>query len=71
MSCDMTPWAAWQSVSFTAYAACTGGGSVGLDVAGSAHEVGEVVAERGEVTVQVTEPNEGTSSAWGVALAQG
>ncbi len=67
-----------QGVPYDAFAACTGGGRIGLDVAGSAyeldcdeqaHRVGEVRAERGELEVTLTQEND-VASAWGVAFTQ-
>jgi len=78
---------AWQSSPITvgplavgttygAFAACTGGGSLGLDVAGTAvtvncdgqgHRVGELIPTTTEATFQVTDPNDGPSQ-WGVAV---
>lgn len=78
---------AWQSSPITlgpftagttygAFAACTGGGSLGLDLAGTAvtvdcdgqgHRVGELVPSTGDATFTVTDPNDGPSQ-WGVAV---
>ena len=78
---------AWQSSPITvgpltagttygAFAACTGDGSLGLDLAGTAvtvdcdgqgHHVGELIPTTGEATFKVTDPSDGPSQ-WGVAV---
>ncbi|ABS03940.1 hypothetical protein Krad_2464 [Kineococcus radiotolerans SRS30216 = ATCC BAA-149] len=60
----------------TCGAACTGDGSLGLDLAGTTvtvncdgqgHRVGELIPTTGEATFKVTDPNDGPSQ-WGVAV---
>jgi len=61
------------------FAACTGGGSIGLDLAGTAqtldcdgrgHQIDDLVLPNDGVPVfRVAEPSDG-SSAWGVAFAR-
>lgn len=61
---------------YGAFAACTGGGTLGLDLAGTAvtldcdgqgHRVGELVPATGDATFKVTDPSDGPSQ-WGVAI---
>ena len=78
---------AWQSspiavgpltagTTYGAFAACTGDGSLGLDLAGTAvtvncdgqgHRVGELIPSTGDATFKVTDPSDGPSQ-WGVAV---
>jgi hypothetical protein len=64
------------NTTYGAFAACTGDGSLGLDLAGTAvtvdcdgqgHRVGDFIPATGEATFKVTEPNDGPSQ-WGVAI---
>ena len=75
-SSDVTVGPLTAGTTYGAFAACTGGGSLGLDLAGTAvtldcdgqgHRVGDLVPTTGEATFKVTDPHDGPSQ-WGVAV---
>lgn len=73
---DITVGPVTAGTTYGAYAACTGGGSLGLDLSGTAttvdcdgqgHRVGEVTPTQNTAIFFVTAPHDGPSQ-WGVAI---